>query len=90
MGVSEAIGSDVQNFIKDVPRVPKCVQRWESATNDFLMGCQMKLWPLGDRMGVSKAIGCDVPNFIKDVPNFVNDVPNLVDDVPRVPKCFPR
>ena len=52
MGVSEAIGSDVPNIIKDVPnfvkdvpnfvndvpRVPKCVPKWGSAQNHFLMG----------------------------------------------------
>ena len=43
--------------------------------NHFLMGCQMKLCPLGDKMGVLEAIGWDVPKFTKDVP--------------RVPNCFP-
>ena len=52
MGVSEAVGwdvpnfikdvpnfvKDVQNFMKDVPRVPKCVWRWESTPNHFLKG----------------------------------------------------
>ena len=45
MRVSEAIGSDgpnlikdVPNFVYDVPRVPKCVPRWGSAPNHFLMG----------------------------------------------------
>ena len=45
MGVLEAIGSDVPNFVndvpnvlKDVPRISKCVLRWGSAPNDFLMG----------------------------------------------------
>ena len=52
MGVSESIGSnvpnlmkdvpnlikDVPNFVKDVPRVPKCVPKWGSDQNHFLMG----------------------------------------------------
>ena len=45
MGVSKVIGSDVPNFVndvpnvlKDVPRISKCVLRWGSAPNDFLMG----------------------------------------------------
>ena len=51
--------------------------------NHFLMGSQMKLWTLGDRMGVPKATERDVPNFTKDVPNFVKDVP-------RIQKCIMR
>ena len=49
MGVPEAIGLDVSNLIndvlnfgKDVPRVPKCVPRWGSAPNHFLMGSKMQ------------------------------------------------
>ena len=45
MGVPEVIGLDVPNlmkdelnFMKDVPRVPKCVSRWGSAPNHFLVG----------------------------------------------------
>ena len=52
MGVSESIGSDVPNlmkdvpnlmndvpnFVNDVPRVRKCVLKWRSAPNHFLMG----------------------------------------------------
>ena len=71
IGVSRAIGLDILNFmkdvldfvkdvldfVKDVPRVPKCVMRWVSTTNHFLIGSQMKLWPLGDKMGVAEAIG---------------------------------
>ena len=29
---------DVPNFMKDVPSVPKCVSRWGSTPNSFLMG----------------------------------------------------
>ena len=42
MGVSKTIGSDVPNFVKDVPSVPKCVPRWGLAPNHFLMGSKMK------------------------------------------------
>ena len=56
MGNSKAIGSnvpnlnkDVPNFVKDVPnfmndepRVPKCIPRWGSTLNNFLMGSKMK------------------------------------------------
>ena len=52
MGVSEFVGldvrnlmkdvpnfvNDVPNFVKDVPRVPKCVPRWGSGPNHLLMG----------------------------------------------------
>ena len=33
---------DVPNFVKDVSRVPKCVPKWGSALNHFLMGFKMK------------------------------------------------
>ena len=42
----EVIGSDVPNFVKDVPRVPKCILRWGSTPNHFLMGCKMKPWTI--------------------------------------------
>ena len=83
MGVLEVIGSDVPNFVKDIPRVPKCVPRWGSTPKYFLMGSKMKLWTTHVRMGVSKAIDSDIPNLMEDIPNFVKDVP-------RVPKCVPR
>ena len=90
MGVSEALGLDVPNlmkgvpnFVNDVPRVRKCVPRWGSTPNHFLMGFKMKSWTIDVQMGVPEAVGSDVPNIMKDVPNFVNDVP-------RVPKCVPR
>ena len=88
MGVPKAIGLDVPTFVKDVPKVPKCVLRYELAMNHFLMGSQMKLWTLGDKIRVPKAIGWNVPNFTKNVPYFVKDVPNFVKDIPRVPKCI--
>ena len=88
MGVLEAIGSNVPSFIKDVPNFPKCVSRWGSTTNHFLMGSQLKLWTLGVHMGVPKAIGLYVPNFIKDVPNFVTVVPNFIDTHRRYLKIY--
>ena len=65
MGVSEAIGldvpnlmkdvlnfvNDVPNFVKDVPRVPKCVPRWGSTPNNFLMGSKMKSWTIHVQIG---------------------------------------
>ena len=45
MGLPKTIGSNVPNFVKDVPRVPKCVSRWGSATNHFLMGSQWNFLP---------------------------------------------
>ena len=83
IGVSEAIGSDVLNFVKDVPRVLKCFLRWGSTPKHFLIGYKIKLWTILIHMGVPEVIRLDVPNFVKDVPDFVKDVP-------RVPKCFPR
>ena len=76
--------------MKDVPRVPKCVLRWGSTTNRFLVGSQMKLWTLGDKMGVLEATGWDVPNFTKNVANFVKNVPDFVKNVSRVPKYISR
>ena len=52
MGVPESVGSDVPslmrdvsnlmndvpNFVNDVPRVRKCVLKWRSTPNHFLMG----------------------------------------------------
>ena len=73
----------ITNFAKDVQMVPKCVSRWESTMNPFLMGCQIKLWSIHVQMGVLEAVGSDVPNLMKDVPNFVKNVP-------RVRKCIPK
>ena len=67
--------------MKDVTRVPKCIPRWGSTPNHFLMGSKMKSCVIHIQMGVPKAIGLDVPNLIKDVPNLMNDVPNFVKDV---------
>ena len=64
---------DVPNFVKDVPSVPKCVLRWGSTPNHFLMGFKMKSWTIHVQMGDLEAIGSNVPNF--------------VNDVPMVPKC---
>ena len=83
MGVLEAIGSHVPNFVNDVPRVPKCVSRWGSTPKHFLMGTKMKLCTIHVEMGVSELVGSDVPNLMKDVPNFVKDVQ-------RLPNCVPR
>ena len=45
MGVSESVGSnvpnlmkDVPNFVKDVPMVPKYDPKWGSAPYHFVMG----------------------------------------------------
>ena len=76
----KAIGSDVPNLMKDVPSIPKCVLRWGSTPNHFIMGSKMKSWTIHVQMGDLEATGSDVPNLMKDVPNFVKDVP-------RVPNC---
>ena len=52
MGDPEDIGLDVPNFVKDVPKVPKCVPRWGSAPNHFLMGSKMKSWTIHVQMGI--------------------------------------
>ena len=44
--VPKAIQLDVPNFVKDVPRVPKCVPRWGLTPNHFLMGSKMKAWTI--------------------------------------------
>ena len=41
MGVTVALGLDVPNFIKNVPRVPKYVPRWGMTSNHFEMGSQI-------------------------------------------------
>ena len=76
MGVQTTIGSDIQNFVNDVPRVPKYVLRWVSTTSHFFMGSQMKFFTAVDKMRVPESIRSDAPNFVKDVP--------------RVPKCVLR
>ena len=81
---------DAPNFVKDVPRVRKCVPKWASTPNHFVVGFLKKLQTIHVEMGVSESVGSDVPNLMKDVPNFVKDVPNFVNDVPRVQKCFPK
>ena len=81
---------DVPNFVKDITSVPACVRMRGLGPKHFLMGSQMKLWTLGDKMGVPKAIGWDVSNFLKHVPNFVKNIPNFANDVLRVPKCILR
>ena len=67
---------DVPDFVNDVPRVPKCIPRWGSAPNHFLMGSKMKSCIIHVQMGDPETIGSDVPNFVKDVPS--------------VPKCISR
>ena len=69
--------------MKDIANVLKCVLRWGSTPNHFLMGSKIKSWTIHVQIGVLETIGLDVPNLIKDVPNFVKDVP-------RVPKCVLR
>ena len=77
---SETIGSDVPNLMKDVPSVPKCVTRWGSTPNHFLIASKMKSWTIHVQIGVLETIGLNVPNLMKGVPNFIKGVP-------RVPKC---
>ena len=74
---------DVPNFVKDVPKVPKCVLRWGLTPNHFLISSQMELWTIHVQMGVPEAIRSDVPNFEKHVLDFVKDVP-------KVPNCILR
>ena len=63
---------DVPNFVKDVPSVPKCIPRWGSTPNHFLIGSKMKSWTIHVQMGDPEAIGSDVPNLRKDVPRVPN------------------
>ena len=93
MGFSEALGLDVPNlmknvpnFVKDVQRVRKCVPKWGSTPNHFVMGFLKKLWTIHVEMGVLESIGSNVPNLMKNVPNLIKDVPNFVKDVPKVKK----
>ena len=74
---------DVPNFVKGVPRVPKCIPRWGSTPNHFLMGSKKKSCIIYVQMGAPKTIGSNVPNLMNDVPNFERDVPS-------VPKCISR
>ena len=67
LGVPKAIGLDVPNFVKNVPRVLECVLRLGSTSNHFLMDFKMKLWTIHVQMGVPEAIGLDVPNLMNDV-----------------------
>ena len=74
---------DIPNFVKDVPRIPKCILRWRSTPNHFLMGSKMKSCIILVQMGDPKTVGLDVPNLMNDVPNFERDVPS-------VPKCISK
>ena len=56
MGDLETTGSNVPNLMKDVPSVSKCVPRWGSTPNHFLMGSKMKSWTIHVQMGVPKVI----------------------------------
>ena len=67
---------DVPNFVKNVPRVPKCLLRWGSAPNHFLMGLKMK--------------SCTIHVQMRDLETIGLNVPNLMKDVPRIPKCVSR
>ena len=81
MEVPESLDSDIPNLMKDVPRVRKCVPKWGSTPNHFVMGFLKKLWTFHVEMGASKSVGSDVPNLMKDVPNLVH--PSLM--IPRPP-----
>ena len=85
MGVPKAIGSNVPNLMKDVPRVQKCISRWGSAPNHFLMGFKMKSWTIHVQMGIPKTIRSDVPKFERDVPS----VPKCVSRRGSAPNNFP-
>ena len=71
---------NVPHFVNDVQRVPKCVPRWGSTPDHFLMGSKMKSCIIYVQMGDPETIG--------SVPNFMNDVPNFVKNVPSIPKCI--
>ena len=69
---------DIPNFVKDVPRVPKCILRWRSTPNHFLMGSKMKSCIIHVQIGDPKTIiGSDVPNLANDIPNFEKGVPSV-------------
>ena len=103
MGVSESVGSDVPNlmknvpnfvknvpnFVNNVPSIPKCFPRCGLTPNHFLMCSKMKSWTIHVQMGDLEAIGSHVPNLMKYIQNFVKNVPNFMNNVPRVPKCIP-
>ena len=73
MGVSESVESDVPNLMKDVPRVQKCVPKWGSTPNHFVMGFQKILWTIHIEMGVWESVESDVPNLVH--PSLVNPGP---------------
>ena len=78
MGVSESVRSDVSNLMKDVPnfvmdvpnfvkdvqRVRKCVPKWGSIVNHFLMDFYKILWSIHIEMGVRESVEYDVPNLV--------------------------
>ena len=74
---------DKPNFGHDVSRVPKCILRWRSTPNHFLIGSKMKSCIIHVQMGDPKTIELDVPNLMNDAPNFERDVPS-------VPKCISK
>ena len=62
--------------MKDVTRVRKCVPKWGSTPNHFVMGFLKNIQTIHVEMGVSESVESDVPNLMKDVPNFVNEFRN--------------
>ena len=64
MGVPESLDSDVPNLMKNVPRVRKCVPKWGSTANHFLMGFYKILWSIHIEMGVQESVEFDVPNLV--------------------------
>ena len=89
IGVPLAQGSDVTNFLKDVPRVPKSVPMWGTTSNHFPMVSKRNKWTMGREIGVSLAQGLYVSKFLKDVPRVPMFIPRwqmTSNHFPRVPK----
>ena len=61
---------DYKNFVKNVPRVPKCIRGGVRPPNHFLMSSKMKSCTMHVQLGDPKTVGSDVPKFVKDVPTF--------------------
>ena len=67
MGVPEAIGSNVPNFVKDVPRGSKVLSKVEMSPQSLPYGfLNEPHWTIGHKMGVPLALGFGIPHFIKD------------------------
>ena len=92
MGVLEVLGSNVPNFIKDVPNFVKVVKDVPNFVKDVprVLECILRWGSTSNHFLVDSKmklwtihVQMGVPKVLgSDVPNFIKDVPNFVKIVP--------